>query len=139
MICAPRASRDSCVSPLTVPSVPTGMNAGVSMAPGGVSRRPRRAPVGSVARTSKRNGIHRVYQENIAATPTLTRTKTTQIPTIHVSALPNLIFFGRTAEYAKAIRPKTQKVKMSSEVQSDRSHLGASLERNVPALDATRF
>src|SRR5487761_304000 len=106
------------------------MNAGVSMTPCGVSRRPRRAPGGAVARTSKRNGIHRVYQENIAAKPTFTRTRTTQIPTIHVSALPNLIFLGRTAEYAKAISPRTQKVKTSNEVQSARSHLRASLERN---------
>src|SRR5215469_1496265 len=57
MTCAPRASRSCCVCVLTVAAVPTGMNAGVSMTPCGVVRRPRRAPVGSVARTSKRKPI----------------------------------------------------------------------------------
>ena len=49
--------------PLHVAAVPTGINAGVSITPCGVVRRPRRAPVGSVFRTS--NGIPsgELYQE----------------------------------------------------------------------------
>ena len=42
--------------PFTVAAVPTGMNAGVSIMPCGVVMRPSRAPVGSVARTSKEKG-----------------------------------------------------------------------------------
>src|SRR6202162_1213985 len=43
--------------PLTVAAVPTGMNAGVSITPCGVSSRPSRAPDGSVFSTSKRKDI----------------------------------------------------------------------------------
>ena len=43
--------------PFTVAAVPTGMNAGVSITPCGVVSRPSRAPVGSVARISKRKFI----------------------------------------------------------------------------------
>src|SRR5271169_5940036 len=57
MISAPSSSSACCVSPLTVAAVPTGINAGVSITPCGVVKRPRRAPVGSVARTSKRKLI----------------------------------------------------------------------------------
>src|SRR6266849_8472930 len=57
MICAPSSSSCCWVRPLTLPAVPTGMNAGVSIVPCGVCRRPRRAPLGSVFNTSNRNAI----------------------------------------------------------------------------------
>src|ERR1700691_2029367 len=57
MTCASSSSRSRWVWPLTVAAVPTGINAGVWITPCGVVRRPRRAPVGSVARTSKRKLI----------------------------------------------------------------------------------
>src|SRR5258706_14155479 len=42
-ISAPSDSRSRCVTPLTAPCVPTGMNAGVATSPCGVDIRPRRA------------------------------------------------------------------------------------------------
>src|SRR5712692_9600206 len=45
--------------PFTAAAVPTGMNTGVSITPWGVIKRPRRAPLGSVWRTSKWNPIPR--------------------------------------------------------------------------------
>src|SRR2546422_597657 len=48
--CAPRGGGG-------VAAVPTGMKTGVSITPCGVVRRPRRAPLGSVFRTSKRKLI----------------------------------------------------------------------------------
>jgi hypothetical protein len=59
---------------LTEAAVPTGMNTGVSTGPCGVVRRPRRAPVASVAVTSNEKLTLRVYQEKINAHPTRTRT-----------------------------------------------------------------
>src|SRR5215203_6957380 len=53
---APAASSSCGVTPLTAPSVPTGMKAGVSMTPCGVVRRPRRARP-AVARISKVRGM----------------------------------------------------------------------------------
>ena len=50
------SSRSTRSIPFTVPAVPTGMNTGVSTGPWGRWRRPRRAPAGSVARSSKRAG-----------------------------------------------------------------------------------
>src|SRR4051794_28904022 len=58
MIDAPAPSSSSGVTPLTAPSVPTGMNAGVSTTPCAVVRRPRRAAP-SVARTSNRRSMGR--------------------------------------------------------------------------------
>src|SRR5690242_13526605 len=56
MIEAPAPSNSWGVIPLTAPSVPTGMNAGVSTTPWGVVSRPRRAWP-SVARTWKVRGM----------------------------------------------------------------------------------
>jgi hypothetical protein len=56
MICDPVAATCSGSRPLTVPWVPTGMNAGVSNEPWRVVTRPRRARVArSVASNSYRN------------------------------------------------------------------------------------
>jgi hypothetical protein len=45
MTCASTARSWSAVTPFTAPRLPTGMNAGVSKPPWGVSTRPTRAPV----------------------------------------------------------------------------------------------
>jgi len=62
------------VRPLTVAAVPTGMKAGVSIAPCGVVRSPRRAPLGSACKTSNEKLTASVYQEMINAIAVRTTT-----------------------------------------------------------------
>src|SRR5687768_12632910 len=54
MIDAPASSRSRCRAALTVPCVPTGMKAGVSTTPCGVSKRPRRAAPSVESRTNRK-------------------------------------------------------------------------------------
>src|SRR5271163_1593290 len=63
MMPVPSSSRASWVRPLTVACVPTGMNTGVSNAPWGVVKRPRRAPDAQFLDTSNEKSTSTVYQE----------------------------------------------------------------------------
>src|SRR5580658_8794985 len=115
------------------------MKAGVSITPCGVSSRPRRAPVGSVFKTSKRKDTLRVYQANAAVHATLTPIKIIQSTIQTVRARLNDIFLGLAVENPRASSRMDQILKRSIEPSSVASHFGASLERNAPGFDASRF
>src|SRR5215470_5882946 len=140
MIWAPSSSSASLRRLFTVAWVPTGMNTGVSIAPCGVLRRARRAPVASVRKTSNEKFTPPVYQqqshqEKIQARPILHTTKTPQTASTMANALP-VNFFGLTAVKPIEIRNIVQMLKMSIDFPSDISALGVLSGRNEPRLVA---
>src|SRR6266480_654787 len=139
MISAPRSSRASCVSALTEACVPTGRKNGVCTTPCGVVRRPRRAPVGSLFRTSKEKLTRPVYQEKMNAQPTRQRTKTAQTEKAMVNDFAPLSFLGFTAAKPTASRISVQKVKRSNDLRSATSHFAASSDKSAARLAATGF
>lgn len=94
MISAPSSSSASCRSAFTVACVPTGMKEGVWMAPCGVFKTPRRAPVGSVLLTLNERLTASVYQEKTQAMVTPTRVKKTYTETTTPADFDIFAFFG---------------------------------------------
>src|SRR5579863_7726147 len=114
------------------------MKTGVSMAPCGVFRTPRRAPLGSVFEISNENSTHPVYQEKIQAPPILSATQTAQTAIAILSDLP-FSFLGFTAAKPIEISSSVQMLKMSMDFPNAINALGVLSGRNAPTLVAIGF
>src|SRR5882757_17491 len=139
MISAPSSSRASWVKALTEACVPTGMKNGVSTAPCGVVRRPRRAPLGSVFATSKEKLTLPVYQEKMKAQPTRHATNTAQTLKAIVKALAPFSFLGFTAAKPMARRISVQNENRSNDLDSATSHFADSSGKSAARFAATGF
>src|SRR5438034_10140657 len=137
--------------PLTLPAVPTGMKAGVSMTPWAVWRRPARARVvGSRAMISNfkafrpsrlstfdSSTIRLLFDYPSIANPILISTRTIHNPKKHQNNDRLLAFRCVASEKPIASRAMNQKVKMSKEPARDIRGFDVSGPRKNPALLGT--